>query len=267
MYRSHFNLKEKPFESTPDPDFIWLGEKQIEAATLLKQEIQRQAGILVLTGDTGMGKSTFVNYIIRGLKDRIVSVQIPYPDLDEHSFFEFIHNEFSLGAKFERKGQFLYFFGQYLRKLSDRKKCAIIIIDDAQYLNPQTIEAILFMAKLEIDGKKIVNILLIGQSEKKEKFLDRMENDIKKNIVFSYHFEALTRTETHQYICHRMEIAGAVNNIFEPEAIDMVHLVSAGCPRLINIICDNALLYGYSEGNSKIEKNLIVKSCKELRPV
>ncbi len=264
MYHSHYKLKRKPFEASPDPEFIWLSDKQIEIITHLEKAIAMDGGMLVLAGDIGMGKTTFINYLVTALSHHIISIIISYPDLDEHSFFEFIHGEFNFDGKYQSKGAFLYHLDQYLRGLSAQGKFALIIVDDAQDMSPQTIQALLFMANIKIDQKKVIKILLMGQSENKDKFIGKLGNDIRQKITFSQQLEALTQSETHQYINHRLKKAGAANCIFEPEAIDMVFSVSGGCPRLINSICDNALLSGYSEGVYNIGKNLIEECSKAI---
>ena len=264
MYRSHYNLKKNPFEPTPDPEFIWLSDKLMKVFAQLEHAIQLDGGILALTGDVGMGKTTLINYLIKALSHDIISIIISYPDLDEHHFFEYIHDEFQWDGNYTGKAAFLLQLDQYLRKLSARGKRALIIVDDAQNMSPQTIKAILFMANIEIDQERIVKILLMGQNKNKDDFIRNLKDDINQKINFSQQIEALTKSETHQYVSHRLKIAGAGNRIFEPEAVDMVYLVSAGCPRLINAICDSALLSGYAEGIHKISKNLIEECSKAL---
>lgn len=267
MYRSHYNLKKKPFEPTPDPEFIWLSDKLMKVFAQLEYAIQLDDGILALAGDVGMGKTTFINYIAKALRHDIISIIISFPDLDEHHFFEYLHDEFQLDGNYNSKADFLLHLGQYLHKLSARGKRTLIIVDDAQNMSPQTIKAILFMANLEIEQKRIIKILLMGQNKNKDDFLGNLNDDINQKINFSQQIEALTKSETHQYISHRLKIAGAGNRIFEPEAVDMVYSVSVGCPRLINAICDSALLSGYSEGIHKISKNLIEECSRALELV
>jgi general secretion pathway protein A len=257
MYRSHYQLKKKPFEPAPDPEFIWLSDKHIEIIAQLKEAIQMDDGILAMTGDVGMGKTTFINYFKIALGDDIVSVIISYPDLDEPSFFEFIYDELPLDGNYTSKGAFLFHLDLFLRELSAREKSALIIVDDAQNLSSQMIQAVLFMASIKIEQKKMIKILLMGQHQNKDAFVEKLEKDLSQKINFSHQLDALTRSETHQYISHRLKRAGAADLIFEPEAIDTVYSLSAGCPRLINAICDNALLSGYSSGEDKIRKNLI----------
>ena len=220
--------------------------------------------ILVLTGDVGMGKTTFINYLVTSLSQDTISIIISYPDLDENSFFEFMHGEFNFDGNYKSKGDFLFYLDRYLRDLSAQGKYALIIVDDAQEMSSQTIQALLFMATTKIDQKKIIKVLLMGLNENKDVFIAKLENDIRQKITYSHQFEALTQSETHQYISHRFKRAGAANCIFEPQAIDVVYSVSAGCPRLINTICDNALLTGYSEGVYTIKKNLIEECSKAL---
>ena len=264
MYRAHYQLKKKPFELTPDPDFIWLKKNQIEAVALLKRTIQHDAGIHAFTGDVGTGKTTLLNYLLQALGDTIVVANIAFPDLDEPSFFEFIADEFKMPGKNKSKGAFLFFFDQFLRELSSQGRSAVIIIDDAQIMSPQISQTIRFLSNLKIDGKKLVNILLMGQSENREKFREKIEREIQQTIKFIHHLEALTKSDTQKYIRHRLEKAGATNVIFKPQAIDEIYLFSAGCPRMINIICDHALLAGYAGGIKEIKESLVKKCIKDL---
>jgi type II secretory pathway predicted ATPase ExeA len=241
---------------------MWLSDKQIEIISRLAKTIQRDGGILLLTGDIGMGKTTFINYLVNVLSSDIAAIKISFPDLDENSLFEFMHGEFKFHGFYQSKGAFLFHLDQHLRELSAQGKCVLIMIDDAQAMSPETIQALQLLTKIKIDQKKIIRVLLVAQNI--DGFISKSENDFDQKITFNRQLEALTLSETHQYINHRLKRAGAANRIFEPEAIDLVFSVSAGCPRVINAICDNMLLSGYAEGVFKLSKNHGQDSAKEL---
>jgi len=265
MYNTHYNFKKKPFELTPDPEFIWLSEEDIETISRFKLAVRKNAGILVVTGDVGTGKTTFANYLKKILENQIISAIIPYPDLDDFSFFKYLSDELGINKEFNSKGAFLFYLDQFLHEISTRNTSAMIIIDDAQNMSTQLIKEIRLLSNLKINGKRMIKILLVAQSENDENFIEKIEEDIEQAVSFRHHIKPLTKSEMQKYISYRLKKAGAAKNLMGSDVIDEIYSYSTGFPRLINIICDNALLAGYSEGIHEIKKTTIIKCIRELR--
>ena len=266
MYNYHYDFKKKPFELTPDPEFIWLSEELIETISRFKLAIQKNEGLMVLTGDVGTGKTTFTNYLIQELENEFITAIIPYPDLDDHSFFNFLSSELGMNKEINSRGAFLFNLDIFLHEASIRNTGVLIIFDDSQNMSKQLAQEVRFLAGLKKNGKNLIRIFLVAQSKENEDYLDKLNMDIEQTVAFSHHLKALTKSETQRYISYRLKMAGAAKNPIKPDAIDKIYAYSAGYQRMINIICDNALLAGYSEGLHEIKKSTVSKCIAELRP-
>jgi general secretion pathway protein A len=265
MYNTHYNFEKKPFEITPDPEFIWLSEAHKQAIDPFKQAAQKNEGILVVTGDVGTGKTIFINYLIKELADHLACAQIPFPDLDSLSFFQYLSEEIGLNHEISSKGSFLVYLDQYLRKISDTNSGVMIVIDDAQNLSHDIANEVRFLSLITVNEKKMIRILLVAQSTGDKDFSKYIETEVGQKVSFIYSTKALTRSETSNYIDHRLKKAGAQKTLIAPDGIDEIYSYSAGNQREINIVCDHALLIGYSEGLAEINKSTIIDCIQDLR--
>ena len=265
MYNNHYKFKQKPFELTPDPEFIWLNQEHVEMISQFKAAVRKNEGILVMTGDVGTGKTIFTNYLLTTLENKMLSVLIPYPDLDCASFFKYLADELGMNREFGSKGDFLIHFDHFLREIFAKNTGIMIIVDDAQNMSTELMVEIRHLARLKINGNKLIRILFVGQSQNNADFTENIKTDLKLAVSFSHHLNALTKSETHDYIRYRLKKAGAAANLFASDGIDEIYSYSGGCQRLINIVCDDALLAGYSEGLHEIKKTTIINSINELR--
>lgn len=264
MYLSHYNLIEKPFEITPDPSFLWLSEKHKEGWAALEYGICENKGFLLLTGDIGTGKTVLINYLIKSTEVRSVIATIPDPDLESLDFFNILSAEFQMNRQFDSKGKFLVEFKDFLHQNygSDRK--VLLIIDEAQRLNSELLGQIRALSNIEMANRKLINIFFVGQSEFVNMLREERNEAVRKRITVSYHLDPFSESETEQYILHRLNVAGADGMIFTHEAICEIYSFTCGYPRLINIICDNALLAGYSKELSMIDVGIIIECEKDL---
>jgi general secretion pathway protein A len=265
MYLAHYNLKEKPFNISPDSRFIWLSEKHKEGLANLKYGAMENKGFLVLTGDIGTGKTTLINSLIRitGVKTLIATV--PDPDLEIMDFFNHLAEEFNMNRVFSSKGDFLIQFKQFLLESYASDKSVLLIIDEAQRLNHELLEQIRLLSNIELHDRKLINIFFVGQNEFNQLLMDKRNRAVRQRISVNYQLEPLSKPETEQYIQHRLKLAGTTEEIFKPGAAWRVFNFSRGYPRLINIICDLALLTGYSAGLKQINSGLIKECEKELK--
>lgn len=265
MYLSFYQLTQKPFQITTDPKFLWLGEKHTEALATLKYGILEDKGFLLLTGDVGTGKTALIKLLIKTIDVAAIVATIPDPGMEAVDFFNFLAAEFRMNRRFASKGEFLIEFKQFLLKAYSTRQKVLLVIDEAQRLTVEMLEQIRLLSNIELENRKLINIFFVGQTEFNRILLDERSKAVRQRITVSYHIEPLKDTETPLYIRHRLKVAGAQKDIFTSAAIRQIHLFSRGYPRLINIICDHALLTGYAAGAKSIDHHLIQECEKELR--
>jgi len=265
MYENYYNLKAMPFQITTDPRFLWLGEKHSEALATLKYGILENKGFLLLTGDVGTGKTALINRLIKIIDVAAIVAKIPDPGLGSLDFFNFLAVEFKMKKKFDTKGQFLIHLRHFLHQAYSRKKQVLLIIDEAQRLNPDLLEEIRLLSNIELQNRKLINIFFVGQPEFNETLMEDRNRPVRQRITVSYHIEPLSEIEVRRYIKHRLKVAGAAHEIFSKDAVRRIHAFSAGYPRLINIMCDHALLTGYASGVKTINQKIIKECERELQ--
>jgi|GEM_PF-306167 len=262
MYLSYFNLKTKPFQMSTDPAFLWLGEKHREALAVLKYAILENKGVLALTGDVGTGKTTLINALLESLGKDTVTATIYDPRLEVLDFFNTVAAAFKIEGTFDGKGKFILKFMDFLIKTHERNQRILLIIDEAQGINEDLLEEIRLLSNLEAEYTRLLNIFFVGQNEFID-ILQKYENRaLRQRVTIRYHIEPLTLNETAAYIKYRLEVSGTTAIIFDSDAIDEVYFFSGGYPRLINIMCDHALLSGYVREVHVINANLI-RECRE----
>jgi general secretion pathway protein A len=265
MYLKHYNLKEKPFNISPDSRFLWMSEKHKEALAALKYGVMENKGFLVLTGDVGTGKTLLINALIRITEVKAVIATIPDPDLEIMDFFNLLSEEFKMNKVFVSKGEFLIQFEQFLLQTYAADKTVLLIIDEAQHLNNELLEQIRLLSNIELDHRKLINIFFVGQGEFNEIIASDRNRAVRQRIGVTYQLEPLSQKETVAYISHRLKRGGATDEIFKQDAVQEIFNFSRGYPRLINVVCDLALLSGFSAGSKKIGAAIIKKCAKELQ--
>ncbi|MFZ0613539.1 MAG: AAA family ATPase, partial [Desulfobacterales bacterium] len=265
MYLDHFNLTAKPFDLSPGPRFFWLGEKHTEALAALKYAITENQGFLLLTGDVGLGKTALIHRLIQDLDQSTIIANIPNPGLEALDFFNILASEFHMGRNFHSKGEFLIELKKFLRKAHGVQKSVLLIIDEAQRLNDEILEQVRLLSNIEMSDHKLINIFFVGQPEFGDLLLDPRNRAVRQRIVISFHFDSLTERDCDDYIRHRLKVAGATRDIFSPDAIGEIYRFSRGCPRLINIVCDHALLSAYADGVTTIGSEVIEECERDLR--
>ena len=245
MYLSHYNLTLKPFEESPDPRFFWLSEKHKEALACLKYGIQENKAFLLLNGDIGTGKTSLIHYLLldNDLDARVAT--IPDPALSVLDFFKLLSKLFNINIKFRTRGDFLSQFETFLYNTFSEQKRVLLIIDEAQRLNQQLIEQIRLLSNIERKDVKLINIFLVGQNEVIDTIKDEKNKALRQRLTVHFTIDPLTELETQEYIKHRLSVAGSKADIFSSGANHEIFSFSKGYPRLINIICDRALLTGY----------------------
>jgi len=264
MYLSFYNLKHKPFQISTDPKFLWLGEKHQEALAVLKYGVLDNKGFIALTGDVGTGKTTLVNALVRSLGEDVLTAMVPDPDLEPLDFYNYISQMFGIEKSFASKGSFLVYFRQFLQFYHGKGKKVLLIIDEAQRASQNLLEEIRLLSNIELEDTKLINIFFVGQSEFNNNLLKPENRALRQRITVNYNLSPLTEKETEAYIQRRLLVAGADKSIFTRNALHEVYGFSKGYPRLINIICDRAMLTGFVEDKKTIDARIVVECAGEL---
>ena len=265
MYLSHYNLVKKPFRLTTDPEFLWLGDKHKEALATLKYGVIDHKGFLLVTGDVGTGKTTLINALLESLEDDTLVANITNPLLDLIDFFNFIAISFNIFKKFNNKVDFIVHFSHFLNKVFLDNKNVLLIIDEAHRLSKELLENIRLLSNIELPEEKLINIFLVGQNEINQTLASQECRALRQRIMLTYQINPLSEIETFEYIKYRLKVAGTEIKLFNRRAIQEVYRFSNGYPRLINTICDHALLTGYSRDLKKITPAIIKECSQELR--
>jgi general secretion pathway protein A len=266
MYKSFYGLKASPFQISTDPTFLWLGEKHREAIAMLKYGIQVEdhTGMVLLTGDTGTGKTTLINALFKSLDRTVIRAAIRNPSLEGLDFFNYIAAVFGSSTTFTSKGRFLLTFEQFLKNAAAKKKKVLLVIDEAQVLTDELLQEIRLLANFERNGQSLIHIFLVGHQELRDKLSRPANKALNQRITLNYHIDPLVPDETQEYIRYRLQVAGTSRQIFLLEAVQLVHRFSQGLPRQINILCDHALLTGYVRNLAQIPGEVIHECVKDL---
>jgi general secretion pathway protein A len=265
MYTKFYGFKEKPFEITPDPRFLYLSDNHKEGLAQLMYAVREKKGFTVITGEVGTGKTLLVQTLLSKLNGNIRTAYLFNPRLDSTDFIQYICEDLGLNGPKKSKGEYIAQLHHFLMACYANNENVVLIIDEAQNLDPELLEEVRLLTNLETPKKKLLQIILLGQPELNEILDDPQCRQLKQRVSLRYHIEPLKREETEEYIERRLKMAGAVNPyFFHPKAIDKIYKYTTGIPRLINIVCDNALLTGYADDQKMIGKPVIREVIRDL---
>jgi general secretion pathway protein A len=267
MYLSLFGLNEKPFAITPDPRYLYLSERHAEALAHLLYGINEAGGFVQLTGEVGTGKTTVVRSLLAQAPQNAEIALILNPRMTAPEFLLTICEELGIGVPDHATGSLkdlVDILSHYLLRAHGRGKRIVLVVDEAQNLAPEVLEQVRLLTNLETNTQKLLQIILIGQPELRE-ILARTElRQLAQRITGRYHLCPLLRQETAAYVRHRLRVAGATNDIFTPHALAEVHRLSGGVPRVINVICDRALLAAYTQDRHRVTTPMVRRSAEEV---
>ena len=265
MYKNFYGLRESPFNMTPDPQFLFLSRNHRMALDVLRFGIAERKGFLVMTGEIGAGKTTVCRALLRSLPAQTKTALILNPSLSDTQLLHAICDEFKLRpAKTTKKDLYDSLNAFLLRELAANHN-VVLIVDEAQNLRPKALEQIRLLSNFETEKEKLLQIILVGQPEL-ARLLQRDDLvQLKQRIALRQHIPPLAWEEVGDYIRHRLEVAGAGGRIqWASEALVLIHRYSHGVPRLINVLCDKALLAGYVAESFTIESNLVQRAIADL---
>ena len=265
MYEKHFSLKHKPFELVPDPDFLFLSSTHKKAITYLDYGVRENAGFILLTGEIGSGKTTIIRNLIKNLDCNIKLSKISNTKVSSEQLISMINDDYGLEIEGKDKIKMLSELNTFLiDRYSEGIHC-ILLIDEAQNLTPDLLEEIRMLSNLETAKFKLLKIIFVGQPELRKVISLPELTQLRQRINITYHISALSENETCEYIQHRLKIAG--NEFAIPcdlEIVEAIFSFSKGIPRLINVLCDFALLSAYVDGKNTVSKDVIDEVIKDL---
>lgn len=270
MYKSFFKLARNPFDLTPDPTCFVPTKRHNEALAALYYGVRRHKGFVVVTGEVGTGKTLLLRCLLRLLKE---SKEVAYAylfnsRLSPTEFLQYILSDFGLPASGKNKSELLLDLGQFLISRGAKRQTTVLIIDEAHHLSAEILEEVRLLSNLETTDDKLLQIVLVGQPELDEKLDSLGLRQLKQRIALRAHLGALDADETKGYIEQRLQIAGAdpySSPLFPAPTIATVYRHSRGFPRLINTICENALITAYARQLPSVTPEIIVDVAKEFR--
>lgn len=266
MYQSFYSLNEKPFTMTSNPSFLFLSQQHQEALSALVYGIQERVGFIEMTGEVGTGKTTLCRALLNRLDERVKTAFIFNSDLSGGQLIQTIVEDLGMKASGKDRANLFSMLNRFLIDQLRIGHNVVVIIDEAQNLSHTLLEQIRMLSNLEAENQKLIQIVLVGQPELHEKLKDPSLRQLRQRITVRHHIRSLGQNEVALYIEHRLKIAGANGGgpVFERPAIDFIFQFSGGIPRLINSICDKALLLGFAEDKKKITRPMVERCAHEI---
>jgi len=268
MYKTFYKLQRNPFEITPDPSFLFPTTRHNEALATLYYGVRRHKGFVVMTGEVGSGKTLLVRCLLQLLKNNNVAYAYVFNSrLSSLEFLQYVSGDFGLPTSGKTKSDLLLGLGSYLIARHQKKLTTMLVADEAHHLAPEVLEEIRLLTNLETAQDKLLQIVLVGQPELDEKLDSQELRQLKQRIAFRSRLEPLNLKETEGYIRRRLHLAGADSqaDIFPIDTIREVHRHARGIPRLINTVCENALITGFARQLRSVPPDIIQEVATDFR--
>ncbi|MCA9320584.1 MAG: AAA family ATPase [Planctomycetes bacterium] len=265
MYEAYFGFDRAPFNNTPDTSFYFPSERHNEALAQLLYTVTSRKGFAVLTGEIGAGKTTVCRGLLRELEEDAVTALVTNPRLNGIQLLYTVAREFGIEIKHVNRVALLDAINDFLIEQLAQDRNVVLVIDEAQNLPLSTLEEVRLISNLETETEKLIQILLLGQPELRRKLEHPSLLQLRQRIAMRYHLEALDENEMLRYIQHRMRTAGPHHAVrFSSRAVHLVYRYTRGVPRLVNLICDRALLTAFTEETHKITSEIILSAIREI---
>ncbi|MCE5279752.1 MAG: AAA family ATPase [Planctomycetaceae bacterium] len=270
MYIDFYGLKEEPFNITPDPRFLYLTDQHQEALNHLLYGVQQRKGFILLTGEVGAGKTTLCRALLNRLGEKYQTALLLNPAaMSETHLLRAIAQEFGLVGVGRDHFDLLQAINYHLIEVNCAGQDAVLIVDEAQTMSVQALEMVRLLSNLETEKQKLLQIILVGQPELAHTLARQDLRQLSQRITVRYHLGTMTRTDTAEYLRHRLNVAGLAGSSrglhFEPSAVRAIHRFARGTPRLINALGDKALLAGYVSQTPAISRRLVRLAARELK--
>jgi general secretion pathway protein A len=265
MYQEHYGLVRSPFEMTPDPAFLFLGEVHREGLATLGYGVQARKGFVLLTGEVGTGKTTLLHALLAQLDRETLAAFIFNPRLEPLDFFRMLFDEYGIEEPCRTKAEFLLALNRFLIGRLEANLTTLLIVDEAQNLSTEMLEEIRLLSNLETPRSKLIQIMLVGQPELWEMLARPELRQLRQRIVLRYELRPFTAEETGRYVEERLRLAGYTGKgVFKDAALRAVHELSGGVPRVINILCDGGLLLGFARNRDKVGADEVREVAQDL---
>ena len=264
-YLEHFNLQELPFRLTPDPEFVYWTKQHARAKAYMESTIWLSDGFVVITGEIGSGKTTLLQSFLAELDDDVVYAVVSQTQLSPTQFLQAILTEFGFKPFKKRKVELLDMLNMYLIEQYSNGKKVVLIVDEAQNLSAKVLEEVRMLSGIETHKEKVLRIILAGQPELKDTLDSPSLVQLVQRVRLRFHIGPLDKRETREYIQHRVSIAGGDDrHLFADSAFDPLNRYTGGVPRLINTLCDTALLCAFAEEKQTVDESDILSAVEEL---
>jgi general secretion pathway protein A len=266
MYEAFYGFKEKPFDLHPDPDYLYMSRVHENTYTHLEYAIVENKGFVVVTGEIGSGKTTLTNYLLNKIGEEIQVGLVNNTNILPAEFLKMVCKEFELDPKTNDKAELIDIFSGYLIDQFAAGERVVLIIDEAQNLTNDTMEEIRMLSNIETEKHHLIQIILVGQPELKFKLQQSNLKQFVQRVTVHCHLKGLEKDEVNEYIHHRLEVGGSKQlDIFKKETIERIAEYSRGIPRLINVLCDSALVYGFADELKTIDTDILENVYEELK--
>ena len=266
MYESFYGFKEKPFDLHPDPDYLYMSRVHENTYVHLEYAILQNKGFVVVTGEIGSGKTTLLNYLLNQISGNLQVGLVNNTNILPSEFLKMVCKEFELDPRTSDKAELIDIFSGFLIEQFAAGERVVLIIDEAQNLTNDTMEEIRMLSNIETEKHHLIQIILVGQPELRFKLQQSNLKQFAQRVTVHCHLKGLEKDEVKEYVEHRLEVGGSERfDIFDPETIEKISDYSRGIPRLINILCDSALVYGFADGLETISTAILDNVYEELK--
>jgi general secretion pathway protein A len=266
IYNEHFGLAERPFTLLPDPDFLYWSENHTRAYAMLEYGMLTHAPITVITGEIGAGKTTLLRHLLRSLPEEFTVGLISNAQGNRGELLHWVL--MALGVPTENSSSYVQLFAQFQDFLIEEYasgRRTMLIFDEAQNLSTETLEELRMFSNVNTDKDELIQLVLVGQPELRDRIAQPRLVQFAQRVAAEYHLPAMSPAAVQSYIAHRLAVAGAGREIFTPAAGECVHLAARGVPRLVNQICDYALVYAFTDGLDKVDAGVIEQVVTDRR--
>lgn len=266
IYNDHFGLSERPFTLLPDPDFLYWSESHTRAYAMLEYGMLTHAPITVITGEIGAGKTTLLRHLLRTLPEEFTVGLISNAQGNRGELLHWVL--MALGVPTDAQASYVQLFAQFQDFLIEEYasgRRTMLIFDEAQNLSLETLEELRMFSNINADKDELIQLVLVGQPELRDLIGQPRLRQFAQRVSAEYHLPGMTSDQVQAYIHHRLGVAGATREIFTPAACECVHLASRGVPRLVNQICDYALVYAFTDGLDGVDARVIEQVVTDRR--
>jgi len=264
MYKNYYGFTQKPFTLLPNPEFLFMSEQHSLALSVMDFGLLEKSGFIVVTGDIGSGKTTLIRHLLNTVDNIQFNIGLVSNTLKSFGeMMQWILLAYGLDYRGKSNVELYQTFIDYLIEEYAKGKSTVLIIDEAQNMDAVTLEQLRVLSNINADRDQILQIILVGQPQLRDTLKDESLEQFAQRIVADYHLESLKKSEIIKYISHRLTIAGGSRDIFDEHALNYLAYFSKGIPRLINLLCDMSLLYGFVQQKQKIDTHIVAEVVRD----